>query len=405
MLTIKQIESAKPKDKAYRLADGGGLFIFISKTGRKIWRFRYRKDGKEQTYVIGAYPEVSLITARLKYAEAKSILANGGDLAPVIPKQENNKLQDTFFVIYQEWYEFKKAVWSEKYAKELQNMFQNDILPVIGYMRMEKIEPMVLLKVIRQFEERGAMERASKARRRCGEVFRYAIVTGRAKYNPAPDLADAMTGYKKRHYPFLTIDQIPSFNQALSSYSGSIISKIATQVLQYTALRTKELRSLIWSNIDFDNKIITVDPEIMKNRKLHIVPMSEQVAELLKTLQPITSHISDFVFAGRNDKKKPISENAVLLVIRQIGYDGIASGHGFRHQFSTILNEHGFSHDLIERQLAHVDRNSIRGIYNHAQYLDKRREMMQWFADYIDRISGTKLLNPLFIDSYFVRTS
>ncbi|PHM46171.1 integrase [Xenorhabdus mauleonii] len=267
-------------------------------------------------------------------------------------------------------------------------MFQTDILPSNGHMTMEEIEPMVLLGVIRQFEKRGAMERASKARRRCGEVFRYAIVTGGAKYNPAPDLADAMTGYMKKHYPFLTIGQIPSFNQALSSYSGSIISKIATQILQYTALRTKELRSLMWSNIDFDNKLITIEPEIMKNRKLHVVPMSNQVIKLLKTLKPITAPISDFVFAGRNDRKKSISENAVLLVIRQIGYDGIASGYGFRHQFSTILNEHGFSHDLIERQLAHVDRNNIRGIYNHAQYLEQRREMMQWFTDYIDNISG-----------------
>ncbi|MBD2815792.1 tyrosine-type recombinase/integrase [Xenorhabdus sp. Flor] len=390
MLTIKQIESAKPKDKAYRLADGGGLFLFVSKTGSKIWRFRYRKKGKEQTYVIGAYPEVSLVTARLKHAEAKSVLANSGELAPVGLKQKNSETPNTFATIYNEWYQFKQAAWSERYAKELQSMFQTDILPSIGHMAMEEIEPMVLLGVIRQFEERNAMERASKARRRCGEVFRYAIVTGRAKYNPAPDLAGAMTGYKKKHFPFLTADQIPAFNQALSSYSGSVISRIATQVLQYTALRTNELRSMKWRNVDFDNKLITIEPEIMKNRKLHVVPMSNQVITLLKTLHPMTSNISNFVFAGRNDKKKPICENAILQVIRQIGYDGIASGHGFRHQFSTILNEYGFSHDIIERQLAHADRNSIRGIYNHAQYLDKRREMMQWFADYIDRISRIK---------------
>ncbi|PHM26563.1 integrase [Xenorhabdus budapestensis] len=270
MLTIKQIESAKPKDKAYRLADGGGLFLFVSKTGSKIWRFRYRKNGKEQTHVIGTYPEVPLVTARLKHAEAKSVLANGGDLEPAMPKQKNNEAPDTFAVIYNEWYQFKKTVWSERYAKELQSMFQTDILPCIGHMTMEEIEPMVLLKVIRQFEERGAMERASKARRRCGEVFRYAIVTGRAKYNPAPDLAGAMTGYKKKHFPFLTADQIPAFNQALSSYSGSIISRVATQILQYTALRTNELRSMKWVNVDFDNKLITIEPEIMKNRKLHV---------------------------------------------------------------------------------------------------------------------------------------
>ncbi|MEX0446222.1 tyrosine-type recombinase/integrase [Xenorhabdus sp. SGI246] len=148
MLTIKQIGSAKPKDKAYRLADGGGLFLFVSKTGSKIWRFRYRKNGKEQTYVIGAYPDVSLVTARLKHAEAKSVLTNDGDLEPAIPKQKNNEVLDTFAVIYNEWYQFKKAVWSERYVKELQSMFQADILPCIGHMAMEEIEPMVLLKVI-----------------------------------------------------------------------------------------------------------------------------------------------------------------------------------------------------------------------------------------------------------------
>ncbi|CDH32602.1 tyrosine-type recombinase/integrase [Xenorhabdus bovienii] len=386
MLTIKQIESAKSQDKAYRLVDGGGLFLFVSKTGSKIWRFRYRKNGKEQTHVIGTYPEISLVTARLKHAEAKSILANGGDLIPVAPKQKDSEIPDTFAAIYNEWYQFKRAVWSERYAKELQSMFQADILPSIGHMTIKEIEPMVLLKVIRQFEERGAMERASKARRRCGEVFKYAIVTGRAKYNPAPDLAGAMTGYKKKHFPFLTADQIPAFNLALSSYSGSIISRVATQVLQYTALRTNELRSMKWSSIDFDSKLITIEPEIMKNRKIHVVPMSNQVVVLLKTLHPMTSSISNFIFAGRNDKKKPICENAILQVIRQIGYDGIASGHGFRHQFSTILNEHGFSHDLIERQLAHTDRNSIRGIYNHAQYLDKRREMVTYSSRCFSRI-------------------
>ncbi len=249
---------------------------------------------------------------------------------------------------------------------------------------MDEIEPMALLSVVRRIEERGAMERANKARRRCGEVFRYAIVTGRAKYNPAPDLADAMKGYRKKNFPFLPADQVPAFNQALAGYSGSIVSKVATMVLQYTALRTKELRSMRWSDVDFATGLITIDESVMKSRKPHIVPMSRQVTELLKTLKPVTEPVSQFVFAGRNDKRKSISENAVLLVIRQIGYEGLASGHGFRHQFSTILHEHEWPSEAIERQLAHTDKHSVRGIYNHAQYLDKRREMMQWWADWVD---------------------
>jgi len=163
-----------------------------------------------------------------------------------------------------------------------------------------------------------------------------------------------------------------------------IVSLVATQVLQYTALRTKELRSMQWANVDFETRLISIDASVMKTRKSHIVPMSQQVVDLLQKLKPISEPVSEFVFPGRNDKKKPISENAILLVIRQIGFEGLASGHGFRHQFSTILNENEWPHDAIERQLAHSDKNSIRGIYNHAQYLDKRREMMQWWADWID---------------------
>lgn len=249
---------------------------------------------------------------------------------------------------------------------------------------MDEIEPMALLSVVRRIEERGAMERVNKARRRCGEVFRYAIVTGREKYNPAPDLADATKGYRKKNVPFLPADQISAFNQALAGYSGSVVSKIATMVLQYTALRTKELRSMLWADVDFTSGLITIDESVMKNRKPHIVPMSRQDAELLKTLKPVTEPVSQFVFAGRNDKRKSISENAVLLAIRQIGYEGLASGHGFRHQFSTILHEHEWPSEVIERQLAHTNKHSVRGIYNHAQYLDKRREMMQWWADWLD---------------------
>lgn len=381
MLTIKQIDAAKPKDKPYRISDGNGLYLYIPASGKKVWQLRYQFEGKEKIHTVGKYPEIGPADARNIAFEVKRDLAIG--LNPAAKKKQQDKAPDTFGSIYEEWYKHKKQVWSEGYAVELQRMFEADILPYIGKMAMDDIEPMTLLKVLRRFEERGAMERANKARRRCGEVFRYAVVTGRAKYNPAPDLADAMKGYRKKNFPFLPAEQIPAFNQALAGYSGSIVSKIATQVLQYTAMRTKELRSMQWANVDFENRIITIDAEVMKGRKQHLVPMSQQVHDLLRQLQPITS-ISPFVFAGRNDKKKSISENAVLLVIRQIGYEGLASGHGFRHQFSTILNEHGWPHDAIERQLAHVDRNNIRGIYNHAQYLDKRREMMQWWADYID---------------------
>lgn len=381
MLTVKQIEAAKPKEKPYRLLDGNGLYLYVPVSGKKVWQMRYKIEGKEKVLTVGKYPLMSLQEARDNAWLARKDVSGGVD--PLKAKKQTSR-DNSFGSIYSEWYEHKKQVWSEGYADELARMFRDDILPMIGAMDINDIEPMKILEVIRLFEARGAMERANKARRRCGEVFRYAIITGRAKYNPAPDLADAMKGYRKKNYPFLPAEQIPAFNRALAGFHGSIVSKVATQVLQYTALRTKELRSMQWANIDFETRVITIDESVMKGRRAHIVPMSQQVVDLLNGLKMITGPISTFVFAGRNDKKKPISENAVLLVIRQIGYEGIASGHGFRHQFSTVMNEHEWPHDAIERQLAHTDSGSIRGIYNHAQYLDKRREMMQWWADWID---------------------
>ncbi|MBQ4776217.1 tyrosine-type recombinase/integrase [Pectobacterium versatile] len=380
MLTVKQIDAAKPKDKPYRLLDSNSLYLYVPVSGKKVWQLRYKLAGKEKILTVGKYPYMSLQDARDRAHEARKLISDGID--PVKAKQADTE-PDSFSVIFKEWYAHKRQVWSEGYALELGRMFDDDILPVIGHLRMEEVEPMILLSVIRKFEQRGAMERANKARRRVGEVFSYAISTGRAKYNPSPDLAGAMKGYRKQNYPFLPADQIPAFNQALATYTGSTISRIATQVLQYTAMRTKELRSMKWRYVDFENMMITIEEDEMKSRKIHLVPMSTQVAALLRTLKPMTD-ISEFVFAGRNDKRKPISENAVLLVIKQIGYEGLASGHGFRHQFSTVLNENGWPADVIEKQLAHATSGSIRGIYNHAQYLDKRKEMMQWWANWID---------------------
>lgn len=386
MLTVKQIEAAKPSDKSYRLADSGGLFLFIPPSGKKVWRMRYRFEGKEKTLVIGPYPSISLTEARAKQSDAKLQLLNGVDPAEKkksAKRKEKESNADSFGEIFNEWHTHKSKVWSKKYAQEIRNMFNDDILPIIGAMRMQEIEPMVLLKVIRLYEDRGAMERADKARRRCGEVFRYAIVTGRAKYNPAPDLADAMKGYRKNNFPFLPITRIHEFHNALQGYGGSVISKIAAQILHYTALRTKELRSMAWKNVDFENRLITIEPEVMKSRRIHIVPMSDQVVDILLLLKKITGSY-ELCFVGRTNTNKSISENTILGVIRRVGYEGQTSGHGFRHQFSTVLNEKHWNRDAIEAQLAHISGGGTRSVYNHAAYLETRTEMMQWWADWLD---------------------
>ena len=385
MLTVKQIDAARPAEKSYRLVDAGGLFLFVPPSGKKVWRLRYRFDGKEKTLVIGPYPQISLTEARAKQADAKMRLLAGVDPAEqkqAIKKKEKEEAADSFGDIFREWHAHKSKVWSKGYSDEMLSMFNDDILPIIGHLRMEEVEPMVLLKVIRHFEDRGAMERADKARRRCGEVFSYAIVTGRAKYNPSRDLAGAMRGYRKENYPFLPMHRIHEFQRAMNAYGGWIVIKIAAQVLHYTAMRTVELRSLAWAGIDFETRLISVDKSIMKGRKLHVVPMSDQVVELFRFLQQVTGQY-ELCFPGRNDRKKPISENSVLGLIRNIGYEGQTSGHGFRHQFSTVMNEKHWNSDAIEMQLAHVS-GGTRSVYNHAAYLDTRREMMQWWADWLD---------------------
>ncbi|MHB2093376.1 tyrosine-type recombinase/integrase [Pantoea dispersa] len=386
MLTVRQIDAAKPREKSYRLSDAGGLFLFVPPTGKKVWRLRYRFDGKEKTLVIGPWPHISLAEARARQAEAKMTLLSGVD--PARQKQalkQKEPMPDTltFEGIFREWYAHKSQVWSAGYADELYGMFTTDILPLIGHLRMDEIEPTLLLKVIRRYEDRGALERASKARRRCGEVFRYAIVTGRARYNPAPDLIGAQQSYQKKNFPFLTMDRIQAFHRALDSYSGSVIVKNAALVLHYTALRTKEVRFLRWENVDFESRLITVDAEIMKSRRIHIVPMSDQVHALMSLTKKLTERHT-LCFPGRSDPKKPISENAILGLIRRLGYEGQTTGHGFRHQFSTVMNELHWNSDAIEAQLAHVNSQGTRGVYNHAQYLNNRYEMMQRWADWLD---------------------
>lgn len=385
MLTVKKIETAKSAEKAYRLADQAGLFLYVPPSGKKVWRMRYRYDGKEKTLVIGPYPQITLLEARLHHAEAKAKLLSGID--PAVQKktlkQGNRELiTDTLSAIFEEWHAHKSQTWSPGYRNEMSCLFQKDILPVIGHLRISEIEPMALLNVIRIIESRGAMATAEKALSRCGEVFSYAVVTGRARFNPVPDLKGALVGYTRKNHPFLSMDLIHNFNRALSNYKGSYIFKVATQLLHYTAMRTIELRTLRWENVDYDNQLLHIDPAVMKGRRIHIVPMSRQVTALLRSLESHTGQYG-FVFPGKSKKDQPASDNTILGVISKIGYKGLTCGHGFRHQFSTVMNEYKWHHDAIEVQLAHVIRET-RGVYNHAKYLSTRREIMQWWADWLD---------------------
>lgn len=385
LLTDIQIRKAKPKEKAYTLNDGNGLSLLIEPNGSKGWRFRYRFAGKPKMISFGVYGQISLADARRKRDEAKKQLSDGIDPSDARKSEKITQkyaTENTFKAVAMEWHASKCSTWSKGYASEILRCFENDVFPFIGSRPIDQLAPLELLAVLQKIEKRGALEQASKIRRRCGEVFRYAVITGRAKYNPAPDLSGAMNKPETKHFPFLQESEIPDFVKALKNYQGSKITKYATQLLMLTGVRTVELRFAEWSEFDFENSLWEIPKERMKKRRPHLVPLSPQVLEILDKLKVISGNYS-LLFPGRNDARKPISDASINKVIAKIGYKGRLTGHGFRHMMSTILHEKGFDSTWIELQLAHVDKNSIRGIYNHALYLQKRFKMLEEYSNYI----------------------
>ena len=372
-LNARQVEAAKPKDKPYKLADGGGLYLLIKPNGGKYWRLKYRVAGKEKLLALGVYPEVTLADARAKREEAKRGIAGGID--PMEAKREEKiareiQLNNTFKDIALEWHSSKLKKWSAGYASDILEAFNKDVFPYIGKKPIAEIKPLELLNVLRRIEGR-----------------RDAIVTGRAEYNPAPDLTSAMQGHESNHFPFLTPKELPDFFNALSGYSGSELVVLAARLLIITGLRPGELRGAFWDEINFSKAVWEIPASRMKMRRPHVVPLSRQALTLIGQIQELTGNYP-LVFPGRNDPRKTMSEASINQVFKRIGYNGKVTGHGFRHTMSTILHEQGYNTAWIETQLAHVDKNSIRGTYNHAQYLDGRREMLQWYADYMEALEN-----------------
>lgn len=391
-LNARKVDTTKPKEKPYKLADGGGLYLQVNTNGSKYWRMKYRFAGKEKKLSFGTYPDVSLADARAKRDEARKTLANGSDPGEVKKAEQIAKkltVDNTFESIATEWLKAKASGWSEDYADYVRRILEKNIFSHLGSRPIKDIKPLELLAALQRIEKRGASELANKVRQRCGEVFRYAIVTGRAEYNPAPDLASALRSYNKQHYPFLSASELPEFLQKLLGYSGSIITQQAAILLMLTGLRTVELRMAEWDEIDFENAVWEIPQARMKKKRPHLVPLPRQAIDALLKVKQLTGNYK-YIFSGRNDVNKPMSEASINMVLKRIGYDKRATGHGFRHTMSTILHEQGFNTAWIEMQLAHVDKNSIRGTYNHAHYLENRRDMMQWYANYIDKLIDSR---------------
>ncbi len=394
MLTDTSIKNAKPKEKPYKISDERGLFILVNPNGSKLWRFRYRMDRKENLLSFKSYPEVSLKEAREKRDEARKMLRDGIDPSRAKKAQKaSDSGADTFETISREWFEKFSSTWSPSHGERIIRRLERDVFPWIGKRPIKEINAPDLLSVLRRIEGRGAVETAHRASQNCGQVFRYAIATGRAERDPSGDLRGAIPPPKKTHHASITDPkEVGALLRAIDGYEGGLIVRAAFRLAPLVFVRPGELRKAEWKEINWEKSEWIIPAERMKMREKHIVPLSCQALEVLREIQPFTGE-GKYIFPSPRTWERPMSDNAILSALRRMGYTGDQmTGHGFRSMASTLLNEQGWNRDAIERQLAHAERDEIRAAYNYAQYLPERRKMMQSWADYLDGLKEAVIL-------------
>lgn len=388
-LSEAKIRNLKPKNKAYKMGDGDGLYIFVKPTGRKYWRMKYFYENKEKVLSIGVYPEISLAEAREKRFEVRKMKANGVDPATAIREQKQQKSiesSNSFQSVALEWHENRVSSWTPYYAKQLKQRLEKDVFPKIGHRPISAITAKEILQMAQAIEERNAYDIAHRAVQICGQIFQYAIITDRAEDNPAPALRGALKTRPQTHHAYLGANELPAFMEKLETYDGGIQTKLAIKLILLTFVRTTELRAAKWSEIDFDSNEWRIPAERMKMRMPHIVPLSSQAVKIFNTLKKLNGQ-REHVFPSAQSPHKCMSNNTMLFALYAMGYKKRATVHGFRATASTVLNESDlFGRDVIERQLAHQERSRVRAAYDHAEHLPARRKMMQWWGDYVDGV-------------------
>lgn len=394
-LTIKEIEGARPTDKAYKLADGGGLCLLVPPSGAKLWRWRYRFEGKEKMMALGEYPVVTLKEARGRHSEARKALANGvdpmaerkaeGEAKQKEAEARQREAENSFENVAREWWKWWKIGKSPRHADTTMRRMEADVFPAYGHKSINAVTAADVRELMIRVEKRDARDVAKRIHETTSQIFRFAIARDIATRNPAADfkprdiLAEAQTENRAR----VDAKELPELLAKIDNYNGDAITRLAMKLMTYTFVRTSEEIEAPWSEFDLEESRWTIPAERMKMKTPHIVPLSRQAVEVLRALKQITGH-GHFVFAGARDKKKPISNNTILYALYRLGYRDRMTGHGFRGLASTILNEQEFDEAHIELQLAHTKRNKVAAAYNHAKYLKQRAEMMQWWADYLD---------------------
>ncbi|HGX3269385.1 TPA: tyrosine-type recombinase/integrase [Citrobacter koseri] len=398
-LTDIKVRTAKPTDKQYKLTDGNGMHLLVHPNGSRYWRLQYRFGGKQKMLALGVYPDVSLADARVRRDDARKLLANGIDPGD---KKKNDKVEQeearTFEELAVEWHATNKK-WSEEHSRRVLKSLEDNLFPAIGKRNITELKTRDLLAPIKAVELSGRLEVASRLQQRTTAIMRYAVQSGLLDYNPAQEMAGAVASSNRQHRPALELRRTPELLQRIDSYTGRPLTRLAVELTLLVFIRSSELRFARWSEIDFETSMWTIPAEReaiegvkhsqrgSKMRTPHLVPLSHQALAILKHVHELSGD-RDFVFIGDHDHRKPMSENTVNKALRVMGYDTKVEvcGHGFRTMACSSLIESGlWSRDAVERQMSHIERNSVRAAYIHkAEHLDERRLMLQWWADFLD---------------------
>ncbi|HCJ5536982.1 TPA: tyrosine-type recombinase/integrase, partial [Escherichia coli] len=398
-LTDIKVRTAKPTDKQYKLTDGSGMHLLVHPNGSKYWRLQYRFDGKQKMLALGVYPDVSLADARTRRDDARNLLANNIDPGD---KKKSDKIEQeearTFEQLAVEWHATNKK-WSEEHSRRVLKSLEDNLFPAIGKRNIADLKTRDLLAPIKAVELSGRLEVASRLQQRTTAIMRYAVQSGLLDYNPAQEMVGAVASSNRQHRPALQLKRIPELLRRIDSYTGRPLTRLAVELTLLVFIRSSELRFARWSEIDFETSMWTIPAEReaidgvkhsqrgSKMRTPHLVPLSHQALAILKDVYKLSGD-RDFVFIGDHDHRKPMSENTVNKALRVMGYDTKVEvcGHGFRTMACSSLIESGlWSRDAVERQMSHMERNSVRAAYIHkAEHLDERRLMLQWWADFLD---------------------
>ena len=392
---------AKPKAKAYKMADGGGMYLEVMPNGSKYWRLKYRFAGKEKRLAFGVYPDVTLAAARSLRDDARKLLSNDTDPSAVKKARKTAHVAlaaNSFEIISREWFIRHSPNWKENHSSKIITRLEKDIFPWIGARPIAEISAPELLAAIRRIESRGALETAHRALACCGQIFRYAVATGRAERDPTGDLRGALPPVKKdKHFAAITdLKKVGELMRDIDGYQGSFIVKCAFKLSPLLFVRPGELRKMEWKDLDLDVAEWTYF--VTKTETPHIVPLARQAVEILREIQPLTGR-GKYVFHGERDHERPMSDNAIRSAMRRLGWaNHEMTPHGFRAMASTILDNMGYKQEWLERQLAHEDPNKVKAAYKRdtwRMYLPERTAMMQSWADYLDKLKSGAEVIPL----------